>query len=291
MIQQSGISFQSRQVQLRDQIIMLEQRAQEINQDIKKKRKTQVSQDRQIKLKMLQNQIDKMKQLNEDLVNLSIDDKKWQKLIILLDIMYQNLDNPEHEQEINQLITQLYQTKIVSTVWNDRVLQPNRQAIEPFDQKAATQQAQLVDQNSAAYKIKMMDFSYADRPQKNDYYQPPTFKEKLNLNSLLPKYKMLPHSVFSQLSSDTLFYVFYYHKEPTEQLMAARELIKNQWIYNTKHGLWMKKDKHYQYKDEENDKVIKGPFFYFENEGKWQQKKKQDFSFKKKHLIQYEIIQ
>ncbi|CAD8193349.1 unnamed protein product [Paramecium pentaurelia] len=291
MIQQSGISFQSRQTQLKDQINMLEQRAQEINQDIKKKRKTQGGQDRQIKLKTLQNQIDKMKQLNEDLMHLVIDDKKWQKLMMLLDIMYQNLDNPEHEQDINQLINQLYQTKMVPTVWNDKILQPNRLTIEPFDQKAATQQAQLVDQNSAAYKIKMMDFSYNDRPQKNDYYQPPTFKEKLNLNSLLPKYKMLPNSVFSQLSSDTLFYVFYYHKEPTEQLMAARELIKNQWLYNTKHGLWMKKDKHYQYKDEENEKVIKGPFFYFENEGKWQQKKKQDFSFKKKHLIQYEIIQ
>ncbi|CAD8169390.1 unnamed protein product [Paramecium octaurelia] len=291
MIQQSGISFQGRQTQLKDHIVMLEQRAQEINQDIKKKRKTQGSQDRQIKLKTLQNQIDKMKQLSEDLQNLVIDDQKWQKLMILLDIMYQNLDNPEHEQEINQLISQLYQTKSVQIAWNDRILQSNRSIIEPFDQKAATQQAQLVDQNSAAYKIKMMDFSYNDRPQKNDYYQPPTFKEKLNLNSLLPKYKMLPHSVFSQLSCDTLFYVFYYHKEPTEQLMAARELIKNQWIYNTKHGYWMKKDKHYQYKDEENEKVIKGPFFYFDCEAKWQQKKKPDFSFKKKHILQYELIQ
>lgn len=43
----------------------------------------------------------------------------------------------------------------------------------------------------------MMEISYNDRPQGNDYYQPPTFKEKLNLNSLLPKYKMLPHSIFT----------------------------------------------------------------------------------------------
>ncbi|CAK89909.1 unnamed protein product (macronuclear) [Paramecium tetraurelia] len=288
MIQQSAISFQGRQTQLKDQINMLEQRAQEINQDIKKKRKTPGSQDRQIKLKTLQNQIDKMKQLSEDLQHLVIDEQKWLKLIALLEIMYSNLDNPDHEQEFNQLIPQLYQTKIVQTAWNDRILQSNRSIIEPFDQKAATQQAQLVDQNSAAYKIKMMDFSYNDRPQKNDYYQPPTFKEKLNLNRLLPKYKMLPHSVFSQLSCDTLFYVFYYPKEPTEQLMAARELIKNQWIYNTKHGLWMKKDKHYQY---ENEKVIKGPFIYFDCEAKWQQKKKPDFQFKKKHILQYELIQ
>ena len=93
----------------------------------------------------------------------------------------------------------------------------------------------------------MMELSYSDRPQGNDYYQPPTFKERLNLKSLLPKYKMLPHSIFSQLGSDTLFYVFYYHKEPTEQNMAARELIKNQWIFNSKHGIWMKKDKHFNY--------------------------------------------
>lgn len=29
--------------------------------------------------------------------------------------------------------------------------------------------------------------------------------------------------------------------------MAARELIKKEWIFNSKHGLWMKKDKHFVY--------------------------------------------
>lgn len=38
--------------------------------------------------------------------------------------------------------------------------------------------------------------------------------------------------------------------------MAARELIKKEWIFNSKHGLWMKKDKHFVY-------VNKFSYFYY----------------------------
>lgn len=74
----------------------------------------------------------------------------------------------------------------------------------------------MVDQTNAVYKLKLMEASYNDRPQGSDYYPPLSFKDKLNMRSLLPKYKMLPHTIFSKLSIETLFYVFYYNKDASE---------------------------------------------------------------------------
>ena len=52
---------------------------------------------------------------------------------------------------------------------------------------------------------------------------------------------MLTHLVFPKLENETLFYVFYYHKEDYEKNLAARELKSRGWLYHKKFGLWMKK--------------------------------------------------
>lgn len=66
-----------------------------------------------------------------------------------------------------------------------------------------------------------MELSYKDRPQSNDFYPPPQFKEKTNIKSIFPKYKMIPPETFNKFSLEVLFYIFYNHKEPSEYIMAG----------------------------------------------------------------------
>ncbi len=59
-------------------------------------------------------------------------------------------------------------------------------------------------------------------------------KQIKNMNSnffLKPQY-------FGKFSNETLFYIFYYMPKDTLQLLAAEELYKRKWRYNTDHTIW-----------------------------------------------------
>ncbi len=44
---------------------------------------------------------------------------------------------------------------------------------------------------------------------------------------------------FGKFSTETLFYIFYYMPKDTLQLLAAEELYKRKWRYNTDYTIWL----------------------------------------------------
>jgi len=85
---------------------------------------------------------------------------------------------------------------------------------------------------------------------------------------------------FTRLSTETLFFVFYYMEGTKAQYLAAKALKKQSWRFHTKYMMW------FQRHDEPkiiNDEYEQGTYIYFDYE-KWGQRKKEGFTFEYRFL-------
>lgn len=53
---------------------------------------------------------------------------------------------------------------------------------------------------------------------------------------------MIDLSVIRKMNIELLFFMFYYHKGETEQLLAAKELMNQSWGFYKKNNLWLKRN-------------------------------------------------
>ncbi len=91
-------------------------------------------------------------------------------------------------------------------------------------------------------------------------------KQIKNINSnffLKPQY-------FGKFSNETLFYIFYYMPRDTLQLLAAEELYKRKWRYNTDYAIWFTLEIGDLEKEssEKTEKASSETYFYF-NPNEW----------------------
>lgn len=96
--------------------------------------------------------------------------------------------------------------------------------------------------------------------------------------------QQLPHSdtveFFQRLSTETLFFVFYYMEGTKAQYLAARALKKQSWRFHTKYMMWFQRHEEPKTINEEYER---GTYIYFDYE-KWGQRKKEGFTFEYKYL-------
>ncbi|XP_024941074.1 CCR4-NOT transcription complex subunit 3 isoform X2 [Cephus cinctus] len=126
------------------------------------------------------------------------------------------------------------------------------------------------------------------------YYHMPHPSDSERLRSYLPRnlcptpsyYQQvqLPHSdtveFFQRLSTETLFFIFYYMEGSKGQYLAAKALKKQSWRFHTKYMMWFQRHEEPKVINEEYEQ---GTYIYFDYE-KWGQRKKEGFTFEYKYL-------
>jgi len=85
---------------------------------------------------------------------------------------------------------------------------------------------------------------------------------------------------FQRLSTETLFFIFYYMEGTKAQYLAAKALKKQSWRFHTKYMMWFQR---HEEPKVINDEFEQGTYIYFDFE-KWGQRKKEGFTFEYRFL-------
>lgn len=120
-------------------------------------------------------------------------------------------------------------------------------------------------------------------------YLPDCNKVRSSLNNFrcdVPHYykSNFPHGdsfeFFQHLSTETLFFIFYYMEGSKAQYWAAKTLKKQSWRFHTRLMLWFQRHEEPRKITEEYEQ---GTYIYFDYE-KWSQRKKDGFVFEYRYL-------
>lgn len=99
----------------------------------------------------------------------------------------------------------------------------------------------------------------------------------------------LPHhdsiEFYLRLSTETLFFIFYYMEATKAQYLAARALKKQSWRFHTKYMMWFQR---HEEPKTITDEYEQGTYIYFDYE-KWGQRKKEGFTFEYRYLEDREL--
>jgi len=85
---------------------------------------------------------------------------------------------------------------------------------------------------------------------------------------------------FLRLSTETLFFIFYYMEGTKAQYLAAKALKRQSWRFHTKYLMWFQRHEEPKII---NDEYEQGTYVYFDFE-KWGQRKKEGFTFEYRFL-------
>ena len=102
---------------------------------------------------------------------------------------------------------------------------------------------------------------------------------------------------FQRLSTETLFFIFYYMEGTKAQYLAAKALKKQSWRFHTKYMMWFQRHEEPKIINDEYEQVhrvccdalliltsfFQGTYIYFDYE-KWGQRKKEGFTFEYRFL-------
>ncbi|CAH3181966.1 unnamed protein product [Porites evermanni] len=90
---------------------------------------------------------------------------------------------------------------------------------------------------------------------------------------------------FQRLSTETLFFIFYYQEGTRAQYLAAKALKKQSWRFHTKYMMWFQR---HEEPKAITDEYEQGTYIYFDYE-KWGQRKKEGFTFEYRYLEDKEL--
>ena len=90
---------------------------------------------------------------------------------------------------------------------------------------------------------------------------------------------------YLRLSTETLFFIFYYMEATKAQYMAAKALKKQSWRFHTKYMMWFQR---HEEPKTITDEYEQGTYIYFDYE-KWGQRKKEGFTFEYRYLEDREL--
>ncbi|WFD41547.1 general negative regulator of transcription subunit 5 [Malassezia psittaci] len=88
-------------------------------------------------------------------------------------------------------------------------------------------------------------------------------------------------ALYAKFDVDTLFYIFYYQQGTYHQYLAARELKKQSWRFHKQYLTWFQRHSQPQ---AITDEYEQGAYVYFDWEGSWCQRRKNDFRFEYRWL-------
>ncbi|XP_059052159.1 CCR4-NOT transcription complex subunit 3 isoform X2 [Achroia grisella] len=134
-------------------------------------------------------------------------------------------------------------------------------------------------------QFQMMESSFYHMPHPSDSERTRVYLPRnICQTPLYYNQVLLPHSdsveFFQRLSTETLFFVFYYMEGTKAQYLAAKALKKQSWRFHTKYMMWFQRHEEPKVINEEYEQ---GTYIYFDYE-KWGQRKKEGFTFEYKYL-------
>uniref|UniRef100_S4R4R5 CCR4-NOT transcription complex subunit 3 n=1 Tax=Petromyzon marinus TaxID=7757 RepID=S4R4R5_PETMA len=103
-------------------------------------------------------------------------------------------------------------------------------------------------------------------PTPSYHHRPPTHSDTLEF--------------YQRLSTETLFFIFYYLEGTKAQYLAAKALKKQSWRFHTKYMMWFQR---HEEPKTITDEYEQGTYIYFDYE-KWGQRKKEGFTFEYRYL-------
>ncbi|KAI5174629.1 CCR4-NOT transcription complex subunit 3 [Nematocida sp. LUAm1] len=86
---------------------------------------------------------------------------------------------------------------------------------------------------------------------------------------------------YQKLDMDTLFFIFYFHRNTPRQYYAAKELKNYSWRFHTKYMAWFQRLEEPAIITEEYEQ---GTYIFFDYEVSWSNRKKENFRFDYKYL-------
>lgn len=85
---------------------------------------------------------------------------------------------------------------------------------------------------------------------------------------------------FQRLSTETLFFIFYYLEGTKAQYLAAKALKKQSWRFHTKYMMWFQR---HEEPKAITDEFEQGTYIFFDYDN-WGQRKKENFTFEYRYL-------
>lgn len=135
------------------------------------------------------------------------------------------------------------------------------------------------------YQLTMLEAAYHHLPHPSDserirHYLPRNPCPTPSYYPLLPPQHADSVEYFQRLSTETLFFIFYYMEGTKAQYLAAKALKKQSWRFHTKYMMWFQRHEEPKTITEDYEQ---GTYIYFDYE-KWAQRKKEGFTFEYRYL-------
>ena len=102
-------------------------------------------------------------------------------------------------------------------------------------------------------------FTRMPLPSDSERLRPYMLKNPAKTPPFYPQYPLVGSTeahFFSMLSTETLFFVFYYLEGTHAQYMAAKTLKRQSWRFHTKYKMWFQRHEEPEHIDEECEQVI-----------------------------------
>ncbi|KAI9563013.1 putative CCR4-NOT transcription complex subunit 3 [Daphnia sinensis] len=149
--------------------------------------------------------------------------------------------------------------------------------VAPLGPVALSKEQQIQHQSLEAAFYHMPHPSDSERLRhylpRSPYMTPPYYPQSVPLASDSLDF-------FHRLSTETLFFIFYYLEGTKAQYLAAKALKKQSWRFHTKYMMWFQRHEEPKTITEEYEQ---GTYIYFDYE-KWGQRKKEGFTFEYRFL-------
>ncbi|XP_071961195.1 CCR4-NOT transcription complex subunit 3-like isoform X2 [Antedon mediterranea] len=136
-----------------------------------------------------------------------------------------------------------------------------------------------------AYQLLMMEAASHHLPHPSDserlrHYLPrnPCPTPAYHCPAMPPHMDALEY--YARLSTESLFFIFYYQEGTKAQYLAAKALKKQSWRFHTKYMMWFQR---HEEPKTITDEYEQGTYIYFDYE-KWGQRKKEAFTFEYRYL-------
>ncbi|ESO82027.1 hypothetical protein LOTGIDRAFT_179956 [Lottia gigantea] len=135
------------------------------------------------------------------------------------------------------------------------------------------------------YQLTMLDAAYQHLPHPSDSERLRHYLPRCPFPTPSYYYQLPPPHAdsvdfFTRLSTETLFFIFYYMEGTKAQYLAAKALKKQSWRFHTKYMMWFQR--HEEPKTITED-FEQGTYLFFDYE-KWGQRKKEGFTFEYRYL-------
>ncbi|XP_071394633.1 CCR4-NOT transcription complex subunit 3a isoform X1 [Centroberyx affinis] len=151
------------------------------------------------------------------------------------------------------------------------------------------------------YQQAMQESAWTHMPHPSDSERIRQYLMRNPCPTLPFHHQMPPHhsdsiEFYQRLSTETLFFIFYYLEGTKAQYLSAKALKKQSWRFHTKYMMWFQRHEEPKTITDEFEQVqlhhssiplphlrLKGTYIYFDYE-KWGQRKKEGFTFEYRYL-------